>query len=233
MKSFIISAFLLLPILGFSQIKAVIPKDLKPSTSSRMKTVDGSIVISLEEDLYENGQMISSGAHTMTNKKTGFWYYFREDGSLERTIEYNDDGMYNGKLMAYDENNNLTETGSFEKDIPVGTWDTYHPNGKIKMTGKYVNGKREGEWKVYHDNGKLSSTVNFKEDKKEGMEKQYYSSGKIQGELTHLNGEMDGKYTEYYENGKVKMQGVLTAGKQTGNWKMYDEEGNVTRSEDF
>lgn len=232
MKTIICSLLLLLPIVSFSQTKAVIPKDLKPSQTVQMKTVDGAMVIGLEDDLYSNGQMMSSGAHTADNKKTGLWYYFRENGSVEKIAEMDDD-FFHGKISHYDENNVLIEDGYFDKNTHVKTWNTYHSNGKVKMTGDYTNGMREGEWKVFHENGIASSKVNFKNNKKDGTERTFYESGKKELEVDYIDGVMNGNYKQYFESGKIKTEGVLKDGAQIGNWKVYDETGAVLKSLDY
>lgn len=58
----------------------------------------------------------------------GQWKYFREDGNLEYTIDW--DANY---TRTYHKNGVLKEEGTFipETGVHIGTWITYDQNGKI------------------------------------------------------------------------------------------------------
>ncbi len=78
-----------------------------------------------------------------------------------------------GEWKYYNENGQLTEVGSFNKEgYKEGEWKTYYDNGQLKSEGRYGEngaigmrqlgtGDKTGEWKYYDENGKLTKTENL------------------------------------------------------------------------
>lgn len=68
----------------------------------------------------------------MDNKKTGYWYWYYENGIIE--LE-----------------------GAYEKDKREGKYIKKYENGNIELITNYKNGKEDGEIISYHKNGEIES----------------------------------------------------------------------------
>jgi antitoxin component YwqK of YwqJK toxin-antitoxin module len=158
------------------------------------------------EDRYENGQMKSSGMHTMSNEKDGQWYYFNEDGSLSSMAFY--------------------KNGSLE-----GPYGEYHENGQAKLICTYVNNKQSGLSKSYYEDGTLREEVTHKDGKKTGKMTQYFPNKKPSLVAIFVDDSPLGAFTDYHENGNKKRVGTLNGGTMTGSWKHYFENGKLEKEE--
>jgi len=164
------------------------------------------ITISEVEDRYPNGQIKSSGMHTMTNERDGQWHIFREDGSLE-SMEFYANGVINGPYAEY------------------------YPNGQASLISAFLNGKQHGVSKSYYENGTLKEEVTHKDGVKTGKMTQYFPNGKASLIAMFANDEPSGAYTDFYENGNKKREGKLDKGNMVGTWKHYYENGKMSKEE--
>ena len=57
----------------------------------------------------------------------------------------------------YDENGNLSETGTLVDGYKDGLWIAYYPEGQVKAKGSFDRGFKTGQWIWYHENGEISS----------------------------------------------------------------------------
>ena len=61
-------------------------------------------------------------------------------------------------------NNQVVETGNYERNMKQGIWEEYSCNNLLKSKQVYVNGKVNGEVNLYNDNGKMSARGTFNID---------------------------------------------------------------------
>jgi antitoxin component YwqK of YwqJK toxin-antitoxin module len=202
-------------VFGDGNIDDAVQKLLKGDSTSIKINLNGSntqssnsneVTINEVEDRYPNGQIKSSGNHSMSNHEDGQWYYFREDGSLE-------------KMMFY--SNGLVD----------GPYGEYYPNGQASLICTFSKGNQSGVSKSYYENGSLKEEVTHKNGLKEGKMSQYFPNGKPSLVAMFVNNEPSGAYVDYYENGNKKKEGTLKTGIMNGVWKYYYENGKLDREE--
>ncbi len=207
-------------------------KNLKPSTSMVSEIVDESIVIKEVQDLYSNGQMKSSGAHNLQNKKEGKWYFFDENGVVTKVIMYKNN-MFDGIYSEYYPSGQLKRYADFIEDVQNGKTVSYYEDGKIEQDSDFKNGKRNGFTILYYPNQKISLKGEFVNGQRVGKHIGYYEDGTIMEEMNYVDDKLHGMMIKYFSNGKIRQEGKLENGEPVGTWKMYDEEGNVTQTKDF
>ncbi len=126
---------------------------------------------------YPNGAINFKGqVYTLSNKKTGKWKGYYQNGALQLETTYID-------------------------DLEQGTKTTYYENGKPLFILSMVKNKKEGHAKYYYENGKLKSEGNYTDDKETGNWKIYYETGVLKGEGLYKNGKLDGDWHIYNEKG--------------------------------
>jgi antitoxin component YwqK of YwqJK toxin-antitoxin module len=165
-----------------------------------------SININEVEDRYENGQMKSSGLHTISNAEDGQWYYFSEDGSLSSMVFYTN-GQRNGPYAEYYPNGQASLIINFIEGSQSGLSLSFYENGAKKEETEHKNGMKNGKMVQYFQNGETSLTAFFQDDIPNGA------------------------YTDFYENGNKKKEGKLIKGTMVGTWKYYYESGQISLEE--
>ncbi len=116
----------------------------------------------------------------------------------------------------------LKTSGTFIKDIPIGTHKIYDNEGTVAAATTYDSlgvvfakgifdkeGLKQKDWTFYYDDGKIKSQGVFKDNKKTG------------------------NWKFHFKNGKIEQEGKYTNDKQTGEWAWYYENENLLRIENF
>jgi uncharacterized protein len=201
--------------------------------SNTQSSNSNEITINEVEDRYPNGQIKSSGNHTMDNREDGQWYYFREDGSLEKMMFYIG-GMIDGPYGEYYANGQASLICTFSKGYQTGVAKSYYENGTLKEEVTHKQGLKEGKMIQYFPNGKPSLVAMFVNDKPSGAYVDYYENGNKKKEGTLNNGIMNGVWKYYYENGKIEREETRNAaGDLEGVNKAYFENGNMKYASNF
>jgi len=117
------------------------------------------------------------------DKKAGIWYYYHEDGSVERIEKYKDGNLNETNYM------NTTVNEYYKNDIP-------------KSSVTYKNGKKNGEWIEYYEAGEWKTRKIKNEDGKDDDEG-YIEGQKIKAKGIYVNGELK-EATWYNLDGTVK-----------------------------
>ncbi|MES2589179.1 MAG: toxin-antitoxin system YwqK family antitoxin [Bacteroidota bacterium] len=194
---------------------AIVKKILESGDSSKIninlngsssQTDPNSISINEVEDRYANGQMKSSGMHTISNTEDGQWYYFREDGSLSSMAFYTN-GQRNGPYA------------------------DYYPNGQASLICKFIEGNQSGLSLSFYEDGAKREETEHKNGMKNGKMVQYFQNGKISLNTTFLDDQPNGAYVDFYENGTKKKEGKLSSGTMVGTWKHYFDNGKISLEE--
>ena len=158
-----------------------------------------------EENKYENGQLEYSIQYDENGDEHGEWKYYFENGQLEMIETYNH-GWPSGLWASYYENGQLESQGNYNSEgYENGLWETYFENGKLNYKGEYINGMPVKEWIISFDDGSLEASLSFTD------------KGKPTGEF-HAN----------YKNGKPKVSGYFDAtGLKSKTWKTYYSSGSL------
>lgn len=160
---------------------------------------------------HANGAVAAEG-QTRYGKKVGPWTHYREDGSKESVVSY-EEGVRTFLLR-------------------------YHQNGEQALVGEFSKGERDGIWHYLSPYGDAVKQETYKEgvlikrvDEKEERVTYYYESGQVRLIGTFRDGEEDGDYVSYYENGHQKERGAYRDGARHGVWVYWTEQGDVLRRE--
>lgn len=130
------------------------------------------------------GRVISEGQMEGKNYIGEWKYYHKNSDQLLRIEQYDPNGLQQGELLVYYEDNTLAEKSKYkdgklngksvwynEKGIPVkefiyendelhGLSKYFSNEGDLLIEGVYRNGKKHGVWK-YYQNGKLKEEKDF------------------------------------------------------------------------
>ena len=179
---------------------------------------------------YDNGK-IKSEAEYRDDILNGPYKEYDEEGNIKVLLEYANGAILEEKDTTaleieirnkYDNEGNLTYSGSYRKNIPVGVHRMYDSSGKV------INGI------LYSNNGvKAGEGIITNEGKKEGPWKYYNEKGNVISSGSYQNNQQIGKWVFLYENGKTEQAGEYKQGKADGLWQWYFKDGNLKREEEF
>ena len=164
---------LMLPLIGVSQPKMVLVKEL----------------------------VMQDGVYYYRGEKfTGIGFVKNEKGRFvgEEPIKK---GRIHGKRVSYTTNGKVITREKFKQG--KGVYRTYHTNDRIKSFGMINGEIKEGVWKYFDRRGMLKAEELWSIEVSEQLEwEKFYKSGKLESELYYKMGILD-KEVYYDENGKV------------------------------
>lgn len=106
----------------------------------------------------ETGKIICKGNY-FDGLEEGFWYC--ETGDCREEGKYIA-GKKEGEWKAYYDNKQVSFSGQYFDDSPIGRHIYYWETGKIREEGYYEMGKKNGDWHLYDYDGLLFLTINYK-----------------------------------------------------------------------
>ena len=164
---------LMLPLIGVSQPKMVLVKEL----------------VMQDGVYYYRGEKFS-GIGFVKNEKGRF--------VGEEPIKK---GRIHGKRVSYTTNGKVITREKFKQG--KGVYRTYHTNDRIKSFGMINGEIKEGIWKYFDRRGMLKAEELWSIEVSEQLEwEKFYKSGKLESELYYKMGILN-KEVYYDENGKV------------------------------
>ena len=83
--------------------------------------------------------------------------------------------------IAYYENGNKMEEGTFKSSEKHGIWINWYEDGTKKSEGRYKKGMMDGDWIFFHENGSVKANVIYIEGSGEGTMDDIPSEG-LEGE---------------------------------------------------
>lgn len=199
-------------------------------------------------EYYANGK-VKSEINYENDILNGPYKEFDEDGNIKVLLQY-----ANGLLVVeqdttgmdieirnrYDNDGNLSYSGSYRNEIPVGIHRMYDKTGKVINAVLYNDdgtrsgegiitneGRKEGEWKYFFSDGSIRSTGNYNNNLQSGTWKFYYNNGKTEQTGVYKNGKTDGLWKWYFENGDLKREEEYFEGREEGIFVEYDTLGGV------
>lgn len=149
-------------------------------------------------------------------------YDYYLNGAIQMKGKYSDN-MHDGIFRYYRRDGTYESLGRYEKDRPVGKWETFYANGQLESEVYYGNGaytrtvydslgnpqvtNGNGRQVIWHANGTIEEEGGFVDGRKEGTWYGYYPSGK-------------GHYQEFYRGGML-VRGVALD--EDGARYVYDQ----------
>jgi antitoxin component YwqK of YwqJK toxin-antitoxin module/tetratricopeptide (TPR) repeat protein len=207
--------------------------------NGKLKNTGEWISLSTQGSIDALGQYDAAGRHI------GAWKVLRADGTLERTVSYNEKGELEGISHEFHPNGQPSADFAYHADKEEGTMTLYNECGARTGLRTYKAGKLEGPYSKYYDNGQLRLRATMRADKLDGVEEGFYQDGTPEYTTTLVNGvkqgpfatyypdktlerkgtydknELDGPFTEHYPNGAVSEEGRFAHGKRAGTWRTY------------
>lgn len=142
-----------------------------------------------------------------------------------------------------DSEGNITYSGSFRNNVPVGVHRRYDKDGSVIQAFLYQDngikigegiitneGKKEGPWKYFYEDGSIRASGNFTNNLEQGTWKYFYNTGKTEQTGNYKNGKFDGLWTWYYQSGAPKREEEYYDGREEGLSTEYDTVGNIITS---
>lgn len=144
---------------------------------------------SYEEFFDQNGRLKMAGFHSSDRKKIKTWNFYHDDGSLNVSLNYNNnekidgniivyyantdsktkemeltykDGKKEGRYKQFFKNGNLQKKGSYKNGLKHGYWKFYTSEKVCEAKGKYVKGEKEGVWKIFDTDTQKIIKVKYK-----------------------------------------------------------------------
>ncbi len=173
---------------------------------------------------------IASKELYLNDKRNGISYYYFNDGSLFRTLNYvegNKQGLgieYSKRgeiktLLEY-HNNYLINREAVNRvdknDLKQGVWKEFYDNGKLHFERTYNDDQLNGYYKEYDENGNLRFAIR-------------YENGKIVNETAEKTDEVEVRNV-YDENGVLISSGTFKKEIPIGIHRNYDRSGTVIGS---
>jgi antitoxin component YwqK of YwqJK toxin-antitoxin module len=165
----------------------------------------------------------------LNGKKNGESEFFRPDGSLEKTVEY-EDGYKHGAERYYNDEgliitiirysyDNIIDTENINRTDRYGQkqgiWKSFHPNFQLKTYASYLDGQLHGYYREYNMKGELKKTEYYIRGVKQDLDKQSDTDNAQNTEYKKL----------YYSDGVLKSEGSYADTVPIGIHKFYDTEG--------
>ncbi|MBS1635859.1 MAG: hypothetical protein JST26_08030 [Bacteroidetes bacterium] len=103
--------------------------------------------------------------------------------------------------------------GGFDGRILHGSYRTFYLNNQLKESGQFDKGLKNKTWTRWNEQGKIMEIYTWKKGVLHGLHKVYNDKGELVLEESIKNGVPDGKHL-VYENGKLKESKVYDKGKE-------------------
>jgi antitoxin component YwqK of YwqJK toxin-antitoxin module len=177
-----------------------------------------------------NKQKIEKEGKYESDRKTGIWKTYYENGNLKSEITYINN-IADGYAKIYYENGKISEEGTWKGIKWVGKYLFYHENGNKAYEWSFNDqGKRTGEQKYYHENGKLMIKGDWIDGKENGVISEYDSNGNLKSEKVFASGAMNEKSSKFYATKKVSVSEIPDDTNATS--KSSNNENQVQNSPD-
>ncbi|NVO83398.1 hypothetical protein [Hymenobacter terrestris] len=202
------------------------------------------------------GCVTEEGAYA-ADKPVGPWREYHANSRLQKEVNYNAEGKFDGRYVEYFNNGARTVEGTYQAGTIVGKVNKYHYCGALSGVEPYENGDINGEALYYYPDGKLQRRAGYRSDKLEGPSTFYYPDGTVEtkfgyaadqrqgpfevfsanGQLerkgSYEQGELHGDYQDFHPNGKPANVGRYDKGRQVGRWQAFYVSGKPSEEQNF
>ena len=87
--------------------------------------------------------------------------HFYENGNMEMTGTFDEDGTRHGQWTYYHQDGALWSQGNFEHGERSGNYTVWYANGQKRYEGTYENDKPKGKWSFWKENGELEREMDY------------------------------------------------------------------------
>lgn len=123
-------------------------------------------------------------------------------------------GFKHGPYMAWYDNGNRKESGSYAEGKLDGLWTEWFEDGVTHRSGFYKAGRKHGSWTTYGLTGNTESKGDFLNGREVGIWTFYHETGNRSAEGTFVNGIKDGKWRTWEDDGTPSGQTQWRSGKE-------------------
>jgi uncharacterized protein len=200
------------------------------------------------KEFYPNGNIKSERTYK-DDLLHGYYKEYDAKGKLVLTMLYENGAIVKSNVedqpdieivTKHDENGNVTYSGPFRKDTPVGVHREFGKDGKVTNAYIYndnglkisegivdVAGNRNGKWKDLYPNGKTQAEGQYTDNRRTGQWKFYNIDQKVEQTGSYNNGRPDGVWNWYYENGALLKEEEYFQGQRDGMSTEYSMTGDI------
>lgn len=203
-------------------------------------------------DYYKNGNPQMKGQYSRLNPlvSDGAFSFYRNDGSLESTRNYQDD-VFAGQWIYYDSSGQAFEwfqykdgkyygpykiiyeddtymTGQFLDGFRTGTWKGYSATGKTLLENTWVKGKMNGMFKCWNLEGRPFLKVNMKDDQVvfDTIPLLVYDNGQPIADVFNISSDKKAASFRYYDEKGTMVTTRTWLGNDKIKMMYYTESGN-------
>ncbi|MFL0352369.1 toxin-antitoxin system YwqK family antitoxin [Xanthomarina sp. GH4-25] len=222
MKNFIVTLFLVMPILITAQTINQLDENGKRH--------------GIWKKNFDNTNIIRYQGEFNHGKEIGLFEFYKninKTAVLTATKQFNEHDN-KAKVTFFASNGKVISTGLMDGKNHIGEWIYYHKDSKQVMTVEHYNnqGQLEGESLVYYNSGQLAEKRIYKANVINGKAIWFNESGKKLKEYNYLNGELHGEAKFYNAAGTIEIEGQYKNDRKDGVWKYY-KDGELTEEKDF
>jgi antitoxin component YwqK of YwqJK toxin-antitoxin module len=176
------------------------------------------------ELFYDNGLIKAKGKYDK-NKEIGNWIFYFENGNVEQTGSFDNNGNYNGEWKWFYQGGQLRISEQYYEGEREGSFVEYDSLGNVIFKGNYVRGLKEGEW-ISSVNGYIEVGT-YLENVMDGLWQFYYAKDTLYYHGNFIDGSEDGVHTWYFRNGNIMKTGKYIMSLKNGEWRYFNEEGQL------
>jgi antitoxin component YwqK of YwqJK toxin-antitoxin module len=151
------------------------------------------------------------------------WNFYREDGTIERVINYRED-LKNGIEQIHDAKGNIAEEYFNQNNLRNGPARLFYDTGQVKKVFQIINNKEEGKATEYDRDGRIITLITYKS----GF---IYTEERIN--RYDLQGRRTGVWRDLYEDGSIQLEGNWARGLKNGVFKFYNRKGELEKLERY
>lgn len=113
----------------------------------------------------------------------------------------------------------------FERDVPRGTWLSFHPNGELATRVEIESSTGLGLMQRFHPNGSLAAEGTGRGALPEGPWRIFHPDGTLAEEGPYVAGKKHGAWRYWNEDGQLTAEGEYEAGERVGRWRLLNRDG--------
>lgn len=182
---------------------------------------------------YKNGNTKGKGKYD-SNRKTGLWEYWSEDGKKTEAKTYKNN-ILNGAYSVWYENEQLKEQGEYTEKRKSGQWNFWYENGQKSAEGGFEESTKTGNWTYWKENGQQVSFGAYKKGREQGVWQYWNDKEQIVEERTFDYGNLQKWKVFFYNgNGQITEAGFLDEkGNKAELWEYWFENKGKKRVEKY
>jgi uncharacterized protein len=150
---------------------------------------------------YANGNIMSEGKYDISGGKMGEWKYYNINGELTDIGSYEED-LEIGTHKSYFANGELSTIADYDKGSLTGYFQGFHVNGQLQTQGWYKDGLQHGEWRYYNIDGVLNNISFYHKGDVHGIQNYFGASGDKTKDLHYTFGKLN-KEVIFNEKGDI------------------------------